>query len=553
MTAASVITPVELGPGTHIVGDPDGVAVLELLGFPAVLASHREASVAQAAAAQQPAVLVGLVDEVLRQELHDAGVEVFELVDVSSPVDVLGFAGGSLAKQWTEAEVGQGQRTWCTYLASARHVTPPTGTSVEDGTVIECVQLRRAAPAPWPKPLSDAVRIGLLAEVLDVVELQTEADPAAIVFDFMARVGNLVGRGPHVRISGDRHGSNLFVLIVGGTGQGRKGTSAAYPKQITRRVDAEWRDRSGLASGEGLIHATRDDADTGRTDKDGNPIIAPGVTDKRCMVTEAEFARTLKAAARKENTLASLLRLAWDGASLSAMTRQPYQATDPHISIVAHITSVELNSLLSSNDISGGTANRFLFVASKRQRILPHGGNVSDELLDRLGAQLAELVEFGRCNGHMLFTDSAYSEWSDHYGILLTDEQARGVAGELLARGAAHVRRMAMIFAILDRSRDVDSKHVNAAMECWRYSRDSVRNAFGVRTGNRLADLIHDELRLADAQRLDRSEIRRLLGHNVTSAQIEEALAVLQSATIAIGRKVKTGRPGKPREEWLLV
>ena len=553
MSALDAHAQLDLAEALHIIVDIDGVDVLTMLGFPAVIDSDRIKARAEAMGSNTAVVLVGDVDAHLRQELHDQGVECYEITGIETPTKVLGFVAGPTGKPWTEATIERSQAKWIRHLKDARRVNPPEHTSVEGGEVIEIVQPRTVREDSWPAPLNNTVRIGFMADFLDAVELQTEADVNAIVFDLVARVGNLVGRGPHIRISGGFHRCNEFILINGLTSLGRKGSSGAFGQQVTRRADPDWRPRTGMSSGEGLIEAIRDDIDTGRTDKDGNEIIDPGVDDKRLMVTESEFARTLKVASRKENTLSSLLRMAWDGDTLATMTRTPYRASDPHISIVAHITPTELRSLLTSNEISGGTANRFLFVASKRQRILPHGGDVGDHVLDRLGEQLADLIDFGKNNGHMQFTERAHAEWEDNYRTLLRDEQAPGVAGELLARGAAHVRRLSMIFAILDRCRDVDSKHVAAGMEAWRYSAASVRHVFGCRTGNKLADLIHDELRLADDQRLDRSQIRSAVGNNCTSAEIEEALGALHLAGIAYGKRIKNGQRGKPPEVWQLA
>tara|TARA_R110000787_G_scaffold244039_1_gene350001 strand:+ start:429 stop:2099 length:1671 start_codon:yes stop_codon:yes gene_type:complete len=550
MSTAQSSESVKLQDATHVVGDPDGAAVLERLGFASVVASRTEQAIAEAMGAMQPTVLIGKVGDLLRQGLHDADLDVFEIASVSSPTTVLGFSTGPAAKQWTLAEIEEGKRTWCSYLDSARRADPPENVD-ESGTINEFVQPRRAASAPWPAPLSNKVRVGLMADVLDAVEQETEADPAAIVFDFIARVGCLVGRGPHFSISADRHGTNAFVLIVGSTGSGRKGTSAAYPRVLARIADPALQTQSGMSSGEGLIETIKDERIVG-INKDGSDKIEPGVTDKRVLVTEAEFARTLKASSRRDNTLSTLIRLAWDSRTLSTMTKQPYKATDPHVSIIGHITPEELRSLLSSNDISGGTANRFLFVASKKSRTLPYGGHVSDDVLDRLGTILRDLVDYGRCNRDMQFTEQAHTEWAEHYATLARDEAIGGVAGQVLARGVPQVRRLAMIFAILDRSRDVDSHHVRAAMEAWRFSRDSVLHVFGVRTGNRLADLIHDELRLAEGEQLTRAEIRSIAGSNVSGAEIEDALATLQTAEIAYGQRRKTGQRGKPAEVWRL-
>jgi hypothetical protein len=49
--------------------------------------------------------------------------------------------------------------------------------------------------------------------------------------------------------------------------------------------------------------------------------VDPGITDKRLMVIEPEFASALAVADRPGNTLSPLLRKAWDGAKLNTLTK----------------------------------------------------------------------------------------------------------------------------------------------------------------------------------------------------------------------------------------
>jgi hypothetical protein len=68
-------------------------------------------------------------------------------------------------------------------------------------------------------------------------------------------------KGPHFTVEADRHGLNLFLVLVGATAKGRKGTALGHVKRLFERCDPEWTDRcvtSGLSSGEGLIWAVRD-------------------------------------------------------------------------------------------------------------------------------------------------------------------------------------------------------------------------------------------------------------------------------------------------------
>jgi hypothetical protein len=406
------------------------------------------------------------------------------------------------------------------------------------------------ASRAWPAPMGTAVRLGVLRELLDEVEHQTEADPAAITVDFLTRVGNVVGRGPHFHVSGDRHGCNLFTCIVGDTGQGRKGSSAAYPRRVLQVAAPDWAQactKNGLSSGEGIIHAIRDPGPTGRVDKEGNPIVDPGVADKRLLAFETELARTLRSAARKENTLAPILRQAWEGGRLASLTKQPYSATDSHFSLLSHVTQMELRSLLSDEDLHGGTANRFLFIASRRQRQLPFGGHVANETLQHLGDRTAKAISAAAYYDDMSFTEAAFAVWPEMYARLQEDEAAPGIAGTLLARATAQARRLAMLFAIVDLSHEVDVAHLQAAAEVWRYHRDTVQLVFGASTGNRVADRVLAELRGTPAG-IDRTKMHALFDRHVSAQEINEALFLLHRLGVARGERTPSG--GRPRETW---
>lgn len=153
---------------------------------------------------------------------------------------------------------------------------------------------------PWPAPLSAAARHGLIGEWLSAVEPNTEADPAAILIQTLVAFASMIGHGPHFRAEADRHALNLFGVIVGPTAKGRKGTSWGYVLSLARRVDVEWataRVKSGLSTGEGLIHAVRDPLEAEQAVKERGRVVDyqivredAGVADKRLLICETEFA-----------------------------------------------------------------------------------------------------------------------------------------------------------------------------------------------------------------------------------------------------------------------
>ena len=134
------------------------------------------------------------------------------------------------------------------------------------------------------------------------IEPHTEADPIAILIQYLAFFGNAAGRGPHFRIEGDRHFTVLNAVLFGQTAKSRKGTSARRVREIFKVADEEWesqRIKSGLSSGEGLINELRDPVE--KEGEDGPELVDAGVDDKRLMIFEAEFAGPLTVTRRHGN------------------------------------------------------------------------------------------------------------------------------------------------------------------------------------------------------------------------------------------------------------
>jgi hypothetical protein len=175
-----------------------------------------------------------------------------------------------------------------------------------------------------------------------------------------------LGRNPHVNVESDRHGGNLFVALVGETSKGRKGTSWAHVRNLTSGADETWPSRvvNGLSTGEGLIHAVRDPVEKQQPIKDpktrkviGYDLVVEdaGEADKRLLAVETELASVLKVGTREGNTLSPVLRSAWDGTTLRTLTRNsPLRASDPHVSLIGHITRAELTRHLSETEVANG-------------------------------------------------------------------------------------------------------------------------------------------------------------------------------------------------------
>ncbi|NVI98287.1 DUF3987 domain-containing protein [Myxococcus sp. AM009] len=365
----------------------------------------------------------------------------------------------------------------------------------------------------------------------------TEADPAAILVQFLVAAGNTMGRFPCFNVEADWHHTNLFAAIVGQSSKARKGTSWSWVDRVLAAADPEWSPRlqTGLSSGEGLIHAVRDGAGED-----------PGVTDKRLMVVEEEFASVLRRMNREGNTLSSVLRAAWGSGSLQVLTkRTPLRATDTHLSVVTHITIPELRALLTSTDIANGLANRFLWVFARRSKFLPEGGNLEDNSLSSLSSRLADVLRWAQEVGELKKTDAARTHWGRVYESLSSDMP--GLFGQATSRAEAQVVRLSLLYALLDKADAIDEEHLSAALALWQYVSDSARHIFGDALQDRKANRILGVLR-ERPEGLARSEIVDLFKGHAAKADLDAALNILSDAGLAHMEAQPSG--GRPTERW---
>lgn len=401
---------------------------------------------------------------------------------------------------------------------------------------------------PWPS-LDPAALYGVPGKIVKTIEPHTEADPAAMLFTLFAAAGAMIGKNPHVLTGGVEHGARTWPLVIGRTAGGVKGTSYAEIRRVLREADPQFcaeKIMGGLSSAEGLIQQVRD----GTGDNPDDDHFDEGVTDKRLLVVESEFATVLAQGKREGNTLLPTVRQAWDGGTLRTMTLRPKVATDPHITIVGHITPTELRAKLNEAERAGGTMNRFLPVMSKRSKLLPDGGDLSDATLKGLGAELAEAVEKAAKVQRMHRTPEAARYWQDLYKRLVADHAGDGPVAQVVARAAPQVLRLSVTAALLDGSEQIDRPHLEAAEAMWSYVEDSAWYVFGNTSGNPDLDRLKSFVDNAESSDgVTRSEVRtECFGRHRTKEQIDLLVADL----LALGSYEEWQRPGKGRPTTFL-
>lgn len=412
---------------------------------------------------------------------------------------------------------------------------------------LEAIELR---PRSWPSRPEAMLSHGVVGDLLRRVELETEADPVALAATFLVALGNVIGRGPHAVVDGTRHGLNLFAAIVGGTSEGRKGTSMGIVRAIMAPIDPDWAKlcrTPNLTSGEGLIDRVRDDVWRTVIDKKtGQPesvLVEPGVEDKRLLCEIQELAGTMRAGRSERSTLFQTMREAWDGQDLATMAKNARRtATAPHISIVAHVTPEELSKLQTDADIYGGSWNRLLWILARRARLRPHGGDFDD--LGELQDRVRSVVTHARNVGRMRRTPAADRLWEAEY-VRRAEIQAGGVVGAIIGRAEPQLLRLAMLAALCRCEDRVDVEDLAAAISLWQYADETVRQLFGG-CEDPLVSRVIDAIRATPG--ISRSALHRQTAKTMPAPRFV-ALLERAAATGAVeSERAETG--GRPREVW---
>lgn len=403
--------------------------------------------------------------------------------------------------------------------------------------------------ASWPEPLRQEAFRGIAGKFVEALLPYSEADPVALLLSFLSAFGSVVGPHPYDAIGSDRHGARIWPVFVGETAAGRKGTSLAPVVELFDQVDPTWspRRKGGIGSGEVVIFEVRDPV---REDSGDGKIVTkdPGVEDKRLFIAESEFVGLLTVNGRDGSILSPVLRAAWDGGTLQQTVKHsPARATDAHITVLGHITPDELRKGLKAVEKANGFANRFIFAMVRRSKLLPRAGALPPGLLEDFVEPLARLVDKARTCRLVKPTETFWQVYEPQYERLSSPPP--GLAGSTLARGAPYVRRLALVYALLDGESLMYADHAKAALAVWDYCEASTRSLFEGRMGIADDDKLLEALRRAPGG-MTRTAIRDLFGKHRDAVEIGAMRDRLVDAERIIVESEATG--GASAERWRL-
>jgi len=364
------------------------------------------------------------------------------------------------------------------------------------------VQLEQEWPVIPLKPQAgpewtDDIYYGLSGDIIRKASQYNEAHPAGMLLDLLVSLGSMFGHTCYFNINSTRHYANEFMARVGDSSYSRKGGGRDEIDRLLKQVDSVWfnnRTISGFGSSEAIISQLKDATMQQRFDKKSNGFIntlVPGVDDKRLCIREGELASVFLLAGKAESRADVVLRDGWDSKPLKNIVKGQTKdgisnsagCQEPHLSISGDTTRSELVSKMPDGADENGFGNRFLYTYVYRVQLCPLGGPEIDWTNEI--TKLYEVIEFAKKQGCVGLTASAKNTWMRTY-LQIENSHLSGLAGKMTSRAAAHIRRLALIYAMLDKSSAVDVKHLRAAQLLWGYCEDSAQYIFNGTTKNQI-------------------------------------------------------------------
>ena len=405
---------------------------------------------------------------------------------------------------------------------------------------------------------ADNILYGISGRIIRKIDAESESHPAGNLLEFLIGFGNLIGRGPYFMHESTKHFTNEFGIRVGESALSRKGTGKDRVQELLWKLDHRWMTscvKGGFGSGQAVVQAITDEIKQIRLDKKGNRvevIVAQDVPDKRLLISQGEFSGVLKMAAMEGSLFSEVFRDAYDCKKLENTVKgSPNKCLEPFISCCCDTNLEDLKSLLQDSPNAGnGFGNRFMFAYVERTKDIPSGGAQLD-WSSELGApeapdvnpddqqewslepeqfdgppdapvmpvlpaakegSLLDVVEHARQRKEIKRSWVSERAWLNMYPSF--EQRVRGMnksAASVVTRAEAHVARISVLYALLDKSEHIEPRHLYAAKALWDYCCDSAEWIFAGRTADH--QLIMNRLTTREADKKEQ-----------TAAQIQNAV-----------------------------
>lgn len=315
-------------------------------------------------------------------------------------------------------------------------------------------------PIPFAvAPIPEIARRGLVSKYIDLVGPSTEASDGFHLGTVLTIAAAMIGRRVSVNY-GRPTFANLFTLLVGPTGKGRKDTAIKGGTRFlsstvmsgTTQLRANVQVLTDVGSSEALIKALSK-----------QPSILLYVTEFSKLIAKARRPGTA--------TIIPVLMEAFDTPpKLSNISlANPIEAEFPYLSIISATQPRVLEGLLTDEDVHSGAINRWLIFAGVAENPNPWPPSIDQQVSELLFEEMHTAIHGGYTDGQTLsLSVDAVEFWDSWYRAHWNRECSEDEAA-MRVRHPDLVVKLSLIYSVLngDQVITLESLHTGIAIIDW--------------------------------------------------------------------------------------
>lgn len=378
---------------------------------------------------------------------------------------------------------------------------------------------------------------GWLGDCVRAVCKKSEVHPASALMGILSRLASHVS-SPYIEYGGAQHHCCINGVFVGNSPQSWRAMSF---KDIDRIFDgmpnAVQMIQGNMLCGKSLIEAVQDNIRSyGPKDN-----ATPGSVDKRLFFCEPEFRSALAHAKGPVNTLSQTISGFYNhGSASQALKSGKISATEAHVVVLAQTSTTDFSILRREVEHSNGFASYFLWFLVDRPKEVPRPQGISYEEIMHFQGLIVNRIRGAEGLTLVKMTRQAKEMWDNRYSDLT--KNVPGVAGVVVSRFEIQAIRLALLYAIVDGRKRIQTEDLRAAYALLQYALESACIIFNSdKQGDNYMEKILCALNVAPNHELSRTEISGVFSRNAASADIDAALQrMAEMEQVKIDRKEST-------------
>ncbi|WP_165495309.1 DUF3987 domain-containing protein [Actinomadura roseirufa] len=319
---------------------------------------------------------------------------------------------------------------------------------------------------PTNRPtVSPAVYAGPFGKITAEIDPHTEGDRVGVLVTLLSAFSAVIGHDVKVA-HGKTQPLGFWPVLVGPTGKGRKGTAHGAASQILNVAYAHFMDTQQVEgcprTGEGFTSTLE--------------ALAVGDVASPVFLVEEEGDNLIDAAKRSK-TLGVAFRKAWDGSTLTNITKAGQIVVKrPHLGMVMHVQPKNWGAISGTKDATGGTYNRFFPVYVERSKTVRLSkARTPSDVVVRLARQLRDMTAYAMNVSEVTMPARVEDVFETKHRPVV---EALTLGTEALAqyaeRALAYMLRLSALYALASKRDEITTTDLDAATALVTYMVDTV-------------------------------------------------------------------------------